>query len=184
MRKIAAILIIFTISFFTSGFSFTTSNIVKVKAKPTESIENNEKHISNSYMDLDKLPEYYYHELAIKNGDVVNFYHKNYNVEKFIEFMAAFESKKLNPGDMIRITFYTVEGDAIISDLISTGDGIKLVRDNTRDKYASQANRKRTTYNVVDIRTIKAEDRTLYRAITDTGKEIPLATFKEDILKH
>ncbi|MEG1798251.1 MAG: DUF4362 domain-containing protein, partial [Clostridium sp.] len=160
------------------------SNIVKVKAKPTEAIENSENPITNSYIDLDKLPEDYSYELAIKNGDVVNFFHKNYNVEKFIEFMAAFESKKLNPGDMIRITFYTVEGDAIISDLIFTEDGIKLVRDNTRDKYASQANRKRTTYNVVDIRTIKAEDRTFYRAITDTGEEIPIFAFKNDYLEH
>jgi len=176
MRKIAAILIIFAISFFPSGFSFTTSKIAK--AKPTESTENN---IANSYMDLDELPEYYNHELAIKNGDVVNFFHKNYNVEKFIEFLTAFESKKLNPGDMIRITFYTVEGDAIISDLISTEE---LVRDNTRDKYASQADRKRTTYNVVDIRTIKAEDRTSYRAITDTGEEIPIFAFKNDYLEH
>lgn len=184
MRKIAAILIIFTISFFASGFTFTTSNIVKVKAKPTEAIENSENPIMNSYMDLDKLPEEYTPEEAIKNGDVVNLFRRNYNVEKLVEFMAAFKSKRLRLGDMVRVTGYTVEGDAIIKDLIFTEGGVILIRDNTRDKFTNQVNKKRTSYNVVDIRTIKTDERTVFIAITDTGEEIPLATFKEDIIKH
>ncbi|MEG0773855.1 DUF4362 domain-containing protein [Clostridium sp.] len=177
MRKVVAILIIFTISFLPLGFSFKTSSIVKVK--PTEAIENSEKPISNLYLDLDKLPEDYNHELAIKNGDVVGLHGLGYNVYKLDDFIEGFKNNTLTLGDMVRVTRYTIEGDPVIFDLIISDDGSSLVIDHTRGKFISPADKKRVYYKVKDIFIKRENKRTYYKIITDTGEELPIATFKD-----
>jgi hypothetical protein len=105
----------------------------------------------NSYEDLDKLPRQYYDSLAQRNGDVVQVGHTQYNLEKLDKFIENYKNKTANVGDMVRITNYTDEGGAVIQDLIVDTDGIKFVYDNTRDGYASQADRTRKEYKLVDI---------------------------------
>lgn len=74
----------------------------------------------------------YTSETAIKNGDVVNIHRKQYNVEKLEQFV---ENVKNNKKDKIRITNYTIEGGAIITDLEYDGKNINYKYDNTRDGF-------------------------------------------------
>jgi hypothetical protein len=179
MRKFAAILIIVSISWVTSGFSFTTSNIVKVKVKPTEAIEKSENPISNSYIDLDKIPEDYNHELAIKNGDVVDLHGLGYNVYKLDNFIEGFKNNTLTLGDMVRVTRYTIEGDPVIFDIVINDDGASLIIDSTKGKFISPSDKKRVYYKVKDVFVKRENMRTYYMITTETGEELPLATFKD-----
>lgn len=72
----------------------------------------------------------YTSETAIKNGDVVDIHGKQYNVEKLENFL---ENVKNNKKDKIRITGYTTEGGAIITDLEYDGKKINYTYDSTRD---------------------------------------------------
>jgi len=74
----------------------------------------------------------YTSKTAIKNGDVVVANGNQYNVEKLDEFM---ENVKNNIKDKVRITRYTIEGDAIITDLDYDGENINYTDDNTRDSF-------------------------------------------------
>lgn len=74
----------------------------------------------------------YTSEIAIKNGDVVNFHGKEYNVEKLEQFLS---NVKKGNNDKIRITQYTFEGAAIITDLDYDGNVINYTYDTTRDDY-------------------------------------------------
>ena len=77
----------------------------------------------------------YTSETAIKNGDVVNLHGKEYNVEKLEQFM---ENVKKGVNDKIRITQYTVEGGAIITDLEYDGEKINYTYDTTRDNWGAK----------------------------------------------
>ncbi len=63
-------------------------------------------------------------------------------------------------------------------DLIITNDGVKLIIDNTRDKFANLENRRKREYNIVDIFIENGNNRIYYRVKSDTGEEIPLISFK------
>lgn len=154
-----------------SACSSKTSNAMKLEEKPLLSTPNVEKPITNSYEELDKLPQKYNSELAQKNGDVVNAKGGNYNIEKLDKFIETYKNKKANVADMIRITNYTTEGDAIICDLIIDGKGIKLIEDNTRDNFSNTENRKQTEYKVLDIWKINKTEGIVYIAKTDKGGE-------------
>lgn len=111
------------------------------------------KTVQNSYEDLDKLPEKYYPAVAQKNGDVVGSIvvkAKDSNLEKLDKFIGKYETKTLNVGDMVRVTCYTDEGDAIIDDLVVDSESIKLIDDNTRDRYAGTS-RGRKEYKVIKL---------------------------------
>lgn len=73
-------------------------------------------------------------ETAVKRGDVVNVHGKQYNAEKLEKFIDNVKSGKK---DKIRITTYTIEGDAITTDLEYTGKKIIYVFDNSRDHFGS-----------------------------------------------
>jgi hypothetical protein len=109
---------------------------------------NNGKTTLNSYEELDKLPQEYPFDLAQKNGDIVYNGSKRYNIEKLERFIEDFKLKK---SGTVRITIYTKEGDAVISDLTTNNGNLKLIVDSTRDEYADKENRKKVEYNVVDI---------------------------------
>jgi signal peptidase I len=79
---------------------------------------------------LNKSP--YKYETAIKNGDIVGFNGGKYNIKKLDQFM---ENVKKGKKDRIRITTYTTEGGAIITDLEYDGKNINYTCDNTRDGF-------------------------------------------------
>lgn len=154
-----------------SACSSKTSNKIKIEANTEKSNINIEKPITYSYESLDKLPQKYNSQLAEKNGDVVNIKGKSANIEKLDKFVEDYKNNKVNIGNMVRITVYTDEGDAIIQDLTIDSEGIKLIEDMTRDNFSSAENRNKTEYNIVDIwRTIKV-DGIFYIAKTDKGEE-------------
>jgi hypothetical protein len=74
----------------------------------------------------------YRYETAIKNGDIVGFNGSKYNIKKLDQFMENVEKGKK---DKIRITKYTDEGGAIITDLEYDGKKINYTYDNTRDGF-------------------------------------------------
>jgi hypothetical protein len=86
----------------------------------------------------ENIPTYnkapYTFETAIKNGDIVNMHGKRYNIEKLDKFI---ENVNKGKKDKIRITNYTIEAGAIITDLDYDGGTINYRYDNTRDAYGS-----------------------------------------------
>jgi hypothetical protein len=77
----------------------------------------------------------YDHDTAIKNGDVVNLQGSQYNVEKLEKFL---DNVKKGNKDKIRITMYTTEGGAIITDLDYDGKKLNYILDTTRDGMGEQ----------------------------------------------
>jgi hypothetical protein len=171
MKKIITIVSILIISISISACSSKTSNIIKSEETPLLSTIKVKKSITNTYEELDKLPQEYNSELALKNGDVVNGKIKSYNIEKLYRFIETYKNKKADVADMVRITSYTTEGDSIISDLIIDSEGTKLIEDSTRDKFSNTENRKKTEYKIVDIRKINKIEGIFYMAVTDKGEE-------------
>jgi len=171
MKKITIIssllLMLITISACSSKASYKT----KAEEKTVKSTINVEKSITTPYDTLGKLPQKYYSQLAEKNGDVVNIKGRNFNIEKLDKFIETYQNKKANAGDMVRITKYTVEGDAMICDLIIDSEGIKLIEDMTRDNFSNAEGRKITEYKIVDVSKTKKAEGISYIAKTDKGEE-------------
>jgi hypothetical protein len=115
---------------------------------------------------LKDLPDKYDSETAMKNGDVTNVHGKIYNNEKLNVFIEKF--KKQEPA-MVRVTQYTIEGDAIIKDLIYDGKSIILKDDWTRDKFAAAEDRRIVEYKLIDIIVSKIEGGTEYKAKVKNG---------------
>lgn len=130
-----------------------------------------DKVVTSSYEELDKLPQIYGFKLATKNSDVVKAKDINYNIEKLDKFIENYKNNKKDTINMIRITNYTAEGDAIICDLIISNEGIKLIQDNTRDKFSNKENRKKTEYKIVDIFKLNEYEGISYMVKTDKGEE-------------
>ena len=171
MKKIITMFLVFVISISISACSSKTPNTTELEEQPLLSTTNDEKAITSSYEELDKLPQKYNSELAQKNGDVVNSKVKDYNIEKLDKFIENYKNKKAKAGDMVRITNYTTEGDAIIYDLIIESIGIKLIEDSTRDNFSNTENRKKTEYQVIDIVKVNKTEGVFYMAKTDKGEE-------------
>lgn len=171
MKKSITMVSILIISISISACSSKISNTKKSEDKPFIATINVEKPITSFYEELDKLPQKYSSELARKNGDVVNAMVKDYNIELLDKFFENYKNKKANVGDIIRITKFTTEGDAIICDLIIDIDGIKLIEDSTRDKFSSMDNRKITESKIIDIYKTNETESITYMAMTDKGEE-------------
>lgn len=174
MKKNIILIAILIVSTSISACTPKMPNETKLNEKSLISTISNEKSNSNHYEELDKLPQKYTSEMAQQNGDVVGVHGKSYNIEKLDKFIDAFKDKKADAADIIRITTYTIEGDAVIHDLVAGGEGIKLISDNTRDNFASSDNRKKREYKVVDIFKKNQNAGIFYMAKTDKGEEIPL----------
>ena len=144
-----------------SACSSRTSSTIRPEKKP----------LVNAYEQLDKLPLKYNSELAQKNGDVVNAKGESYNAEKLEKFIEIYKNRKADVVDMVRITNYTPEGDAIICDLIADSKGIKIIEDTTRDNFSNTDNRKKTEYKVVDIWKVNKSNGIFFMAKTDKGEE-------------
>lgn len=171
MKKIIIIFSALVMLILIYAYSSKTSNTIKLEKKPLLLTPNVEKPLTNSYEKLDKLPQKYNSDLAQKSGDVVNAKEGSYNIDKLDRFIETYKNKKVEIADMIRITSYTTEGDAIICDLIIDSKGIKLIEDNTRDNFSSTDNRKQTEYKVVDIWKKNKTEGIFYIAKTDKGEE-------------
>lgn len=104
-------------------------------------------------------PSAYTSEQAIKNGDVVNVLDKTYNFDKLENFIKNVKSHKK---DKIRITSYTMEGDAIIKTLNFTGKTIECSVDMRRDKFAGSADRKIKRYKFSQINKESNNNNTVY----------------------
>lgn len=183
MRKVAIIFLIFTISFFCTGYSLKKYHVAKAQESLGLTLINGENPMWNSYLELGKLPEEYNNDLAKKYGDVISLHHFKHNVEKLDKFYEAYKNKELKNGDMIRITSYTIEGDPIIKDLVIYKNGPKLVIDRTRDKFANLKNRKITHYNIVNMFVEKKDNHTIYFVKTDKDEDLILFSFKEGYAK-
>ncbi len=81
----------------------------------------------------DEVDEYTVDE-AVSNGDIVNSLGNYYNFDRINAFI---DNVSEGIADQIRITQYTIEGDAIITDLEFDGDTIKYIEDSRRDSYSS-----------------------------------------------
>lgn len=103
-----------------------------------------------SYIALDQLPDPYPVELAKENGDVVYGHNIGYNIMKLDRFL---DDAKESGTDWVRITQYTKEGDAIISDLIRENDELRLLMDTTRDNFGVRAVKEYAVNEIVkDVR--------------------------------
>jgi hypothetical protein len=109
-------------------------------------------------------PNTYKYKTAARNNNVVNSLSGNVNVNKLYNFIRNVENKKQ---DKIRIVSYTIEGDAIITDLKYDGNIIKCRTDSTRDRFGSRTiNHGEYTKIIMD-----ENDRYLnYRLVDENGK--------------
>jgi hypothetical protein len=168
MRKSTLVIIVITI--------LTTASAC---AKPPKHPEVNQgistidsvQPAKSTYKPQASLPDKYPSDLAEENGDVVFVSGKAANQDKLLKFIEAYQNKKAAQGDIVRITNYTTEGDAIITDLVIDSTEMKLIEDATRDKFSNSEGRKRTEYRVREIVKTEKPEGTTYTAKIDKGEE-------------
>jgi len=116
-----------------------------------------------------ELPEKYSSEMAKANGDVVGAFTGAFNVNKLDEFISNVDN---NLNDYVRIVNYTIEGDAIITELSYDWGNITAVVDATRDKFAGTEGRNKKQFTISKVvKTVEAE-RVVYTAKTASGEDI------------
>lgn len=116
-----------------------------------------------------ELPEEYPSEMAKENGDVVNALDGAFNLNKLDNFISNVD-KKLR--DSVRVVSYTIEGDAIITELSHDGQNITAVVDATRDKFAGTEGRNKKQFTISKVvKTVEGE-RVVYTAKTASGEDI------------
>lgn len=172
MKKL---IIIFLLSSIVISASGCAKSQVKTLEKLGTPLMTTEKPVTIQYQPQDKLSDKYTPEQAEKNGDIVNVRGKVANQEKLLKFIENYQNKKTIIGDMVRLTNYTTEGDAIITDLIIDSNGMKLIEDTTRDKFSNAQDRKRTESRVSDIVKTEKPEGITYTAKIDKGEERYLA---------
>jgi hypothetical protein len=96
---------------------------------------------------------------AVANGDVVSVHGKTTNLNKLDDFMS-----KIYNGEKgsVRITKYTNEGDAIITDLNFNGKIIECDFDTRRDKFSSKNDRKIMKYKFTKFNKEIRNDMVVY----------------------
>lgn len=119
MKKILMILLLSTM-IFCIGCNKDTKTTPNTITYPSET--------TITYSSETSIP--YPLQTAIENGDIVRVRRKQYNVEKLAKFM---KNVKGGNKDKIRITKYTTEGGAIITDLDYDGKKIDYTNDTSRD---------------------------------------------------
>ncbi|MGV2883023.1 MULTISPECIES: DUF4362 domain-containing protein [Paenibacillus] len=92
-------------------------------------------------------------EQAEQSGDVVVLHGGMRNKDKWKTFVKNVKNKQQ---DQVRVTMYTIEGGAIIHELIYDGKAIQSTYDNSRDAYGSKQGR--TTNTCKGIGTMKSEE--------------------------
>lgn len=102
------------------------------EGKPTDNASSDAFETESKKEDSTLAEQRYYVEFAIQNGDVVDVHGQHYNEEKLEQFMVNVKKRR---NDKVRITRYTIEGDALIIDLEFDGEKIYYTYDTTRDAY-------------------------------------------------
>lgn len=105
-------------------------------------------------------------EQAEQSGDVVVLHGDIRNEDKWDTFMKNVKKKQQ---DQVRVTMYTIEGGAIIQELIYDGSAIQSTYDNSRDAYGSKQGLKTDT--CTGIGTMKSEEGNVFYVLTGCEKE-------------
>lgn len=116
-----------------------------------------------------ELPEEYPSKMAKENGDVVNALDGAFNLNKLDNFISNVD-KKLR--DSVRVISYTIEGDAIITELSHDGQNITAVVDATRDKFAGTEGRNKKQFAISKVVKAVEGERVVYTAKTVSGEDI------------
>lgn len=171
MKKLNYLLLILVLSVFSFSCTSNTNGSNK-NNKLSQQVESPSN--TNSYEEVDKLPQKYSSQQAKEDGAVTNAQGRVSNIEKLDKFIEDVNNKKAKNGEKVRIVNYTVEGDAIIYDLSYDNQTIKLVVDGTRDKFTSPRDKKKITYKVEEIYKQSGNDGTVYKIKTNENREINL----------
>ncbi|MEO2260989.1 DUF4362 domain-containing protein [Paenibacillus amylolyticus] len=105
-------------------------------------------------------------EQAEQSGDVVVLHGGMRNEDKWDTFMKNVKKKQQ---DQVRVTMYTIEGGAIIQELIYDGSAIQSTYDNSRDAYGSKQGVKTDTCK--GIGTMKSEEGNVFYVLTGCERE-------------
>ncbi|MFX3651400.1 MAG: DUF4362 domain-containing protein [Paenibacillus sp.] len=105
-------------------------------------------------------------EQAEQSGDVVVLHGGMRNGDKWNTFVKNVKEKQQ---DQVRVTMYTIEGGAIIHELIYDGSAIQSTYDNSRDAYGSKQEVK--TDICKGIGTMKSEQGPIFYVLTGCEKE-------------
>ncbi|MDN8591645.1 DUF4362 domain-containing protein [Paenibacillus sp. 11B] len=105
-------------------------------------------------------------EQAEQSGDVVVLLQGMRNKDKWKTFVKNVKNKQQ---DQVRVTTYTIEGGAIIHELIYDGSAIQATYDNSRDAYGSKQGI--TTNTCKGIGTMKSEQGRVFYVLTECEKE-------------
>jgi hypothetical protein len=103
---------------------------------------------------------------AEQSGDVVVLLDGMRNRDKWDTFMKNVKNKK---HDQVRVTKYTIEGGAIIHELIYDGQAIQSTYDDSRDLYGSKQGI--TANTCKGIGTMKSEQGRVFYVLTECEKE-------------
>ncbi|SHN80768.1 protein of unknown function [Paenibacillus sp. ov031] len=104
-------------------------------------------------------------EQAEQSGDVVVLLEGMRNQDKWNTFVKNVKNKQQ---DQVRVTMYTIEGGAIIHELIYDGSAIQSTYDNSRDAYGSKQGI--TTNTCEGIGTMKSEQGRVFNVLTGCEK--------------
>lgn len=105
-------------------------------------------------------------EQAEQSGDVVVLLEGMRNKDKWKTFVKNVRNKQQ---DQVRVTMFTIEGRAIIYELIYDGNSIQSTYDNSRDAYGSKQG---VTTNICKgIGTMKSEQGRVFYVLTGCEKE-------------
>ncbi|WP_063566000.1 DUF4362 domain-containing protein [Paenibacillus sp. O199] len=105
-------------------------------------------------------------EQAEQSGDVVVLLEGMRNKDKWKTFVKNVRNKQQ---DQVRVTMFTIEGRAIIYELIYDGNSIQSTYDNSRDAYGSKQG---VTTNICkEIGTMKSEQGRVFYVLTGCEKE-------------
>lgn len=85
------------------------------------------------FENIEKLPHDYSIDDAVKNNNVVITHDKIMNRDTLDEFTTKLHK---NEPSNLRLVTVTIEGDLIITDIISDGYSAEIIVDNTRDSFA------------------------------------------------
>ncbi|MCP1182353.1 DUF4362 domain-containing protein [Paenibacillus sp. 1781tsa1] len=105
-------------------------------------------------------------EQAEQSGDVVVLHGGMRNGDTWNTFMKNVKKKQQ---DQVRVTMYTIEGGAIIQELIYDGSAIQSTYDNSRDAYGSKQGVKTDTCK--GIVTMKSEEGNVFYVLTGCEKQ-------------
>lgn len=121
-------------------------------------------------------PPAYDFNRAMENGDVVTRGKDQYNVEKLDKFVENFKNGKK---DIIVITAYTEEGNAIIYRIEYDGKEIKHTSDTSRDKFSSNRSLLKRTTKFDNIQVNDTTRYTQYNLVKGDRVEIMFTRFKK-----